>query len=230
MSRNLNGGNSIKQLVQVLVLTAVAILLVGGARIAVLNSQVGKKQLEADNLAAEVGSSEQVAQRYEMTRKSYDDTIDHLKYLETSVTTTSYVPTMLQQLQTLAQTTHLKVMSIRPGAIQTAAPPKPASSTSTDSSSSSSSTDTSASASAKKAPPYDTANITLDVVGTYRQTAAFLYDLTRFPKIVAVSSATLHPDCADPTMNPLGSPNIHSTLSITAYVFHDNDAPAVIPG
>src|SRR3569833_1692189 len=153
MSRNLNGGNSIKQLVQVLVLTAVAILLVGGARIAVLNSQVGKKQLEADNLAAEVGSSEQVAQRYEMTRKSYDDTIDHLKYLETSVTTTSYVPTMLQQLQTLAQTTHLKVMSIRPGAIQTAAPAKPTSTTSTGGAAAAAAAGAAAAAAAGGAPP-----------------------------------------------------------------------------
>src|SRR5436305_10508641 len=113
MSRNPSGGNSIKQLVQVLIITAVAILLVGGALIGLLNAQVAKLQLEADNRQAQVGSSEQVAQRYDMTRRSYDDTIDHLKYLETSVTSTTYVPTMLQQIQTLAQTTHLQVTSIR---------------------------------------------------------------------------------------------------------------------
>jgi len=226
MSRNPNGGNSIKQLVQVLIITAVAILLVGGALIGLLNAQVGKLQLEADNRQAQVGSSEQVAQRYDMTRRSYDDTIDHLKYLETSVTSTTYVPTMLQQIQTLAQTTHLQVTSIRPGAVQAAAPPKP----SPTDTSSTPSTDTTATAPAKKAPPYDTINISLEVTGTYRQTAAFLYDLTRFPKIVAVTSAALHPDSASPSQDPLGSPNIHSTLTITAYLFHDNDAPIAIPG
>jgi len=214
----------------VLIITAVAILLVGGALIGLLNAQVAKLQLEADNRQAQVGSSEQVAQRYDMTRRSYDDTIDHLKYLETSVTSTTYVPTMLQQIQTLAQTTHLQVTSIRPGAVQAAAPPKPSPTDASATSSSTPSTDTTATAPTKKAPPYDTISISLEVTGTYRQTAAFLYDLTRFPKIVAVTSAALHPDSANPSQDPLGSPNIHSTLTITAYLFHDNDAPIAIPG
>jgi Tfp pilus assembly protein PilO len=234
MLRNPNTGNSTKHLVQALIITAVAILLVGGALIALLNTNVAKLQSVADNKQAQVGSSEQVARRYDLTLSSYKDTIDHLKYLETSVTTTSYVPTMLEQIQALAQTTHLKVLSIRPSAIVSAAPKKAAaaadSSSSSSSGSSSSSTGATASAS-KKAPPYDTVNITLDISGTFSETAAFLYDLTRFPKIVAVTSATLHPDSngGDATPNPLGSPAIHSTLQVVAYLFHDDTTPASLP-
>lgn len=218
MSKNPNGGNSIKQLVQVLIVSAVAILLVGGALIGLLNSQVSKALAQENSEQAQVGSSEQVTQRYKLTLSSYNDTIDHLKYLESSVTDASFLPTMLQQIQTLAQTTHLKVTSIRPSSTQ--APAKPAHAAGADSSSSSSS-------SASKAPPYDTINIALDVEGTYPQTAAFLYDLTRFPKIVAVTSASLHPDgsAGSGPQNPLGSPTIHSTLTVTAYLFHDSATP-----
>ena len=38
-------------------------------------------------------------------------------FLEASVTEKSYVPTLLQQLQTLAAATHLTVMSVQPSPI-----------------------------------------------------------------------------------------------------------------
>lgn len=233
MQRNPNGENSVKNLVQGLVITAIAILLVGGGLTFLLNSQVVKLQSIADNKEAEVGSSEQVAKRFELTQTTYNDTLSRIQYLETSVTQRSYVPTMLKQMQALAQTTHLKVLAVRPSQIISSVPKPEARGdvvTSTGGTGSdSSSSGTPAAPSKKKAPPYDTMDIALDIQGTYAATASFLYNLTKFPKIVSVTSVQLHPMGIAPGENPYSSPIIGTSLRLTAYVFHDDTEAAASP-
>ena len=95
------------------------ILLGGGGLILGLNSQITSLQTVAQQKEAEVGSSEQIAKRYQTTLDSYNETQSRIKFLEASVSPKSYVPTLLGQLQSLAAATHLTVMAVRP------APPPP---------------------------------------------------------------------------------------------------------
>ncbi|MEO7719242.1 MAG: hypothetical protein ABIY70_23835 [Capsulimonas sp.] len=211
MLKNLSAtGASPKKIAQGLAGFGGLILICGSAGVLALNSQISALRNKADTREAEVGSSEQVAKRFELTQNSYNETLEQIKDLESSVSQSSYVPTLLQQLQALAASTHLTVSAVRP------LPPPPPPPVVSGSSSTK-----------KKAPPpYDTLDISVDVKGTYANTSTFLYSLTRFPKIVSVSSAQMRPESAGPDQNPLSSPTVATSLHLTAYVFHDDTAVA----
>ena len=196
----------------------------GGAVLVGLNSKLTSLQTAAMQSEKEVGSSEQIAQRYQATKDTFSETQGRIQFLESAVTSKSYVPTLLKQLQTLAQTTHLNVTSVRPGS-----PPPPAAAPaprSTDG--------TAPSADAKKAPPpppYDIVPIDVDMTGSYANTATFLYSLTRFPKIVAVVGAQLHPNSLPPGSSPTASPTVSTNLHLVAFMFHeDASTPPTLPG
>lgn len=192
------------------------LVLLGGAGILVgLNSKLTTLQTSVQQKDAEVNSSEQIAHRYQTTLDSYNETQTHIKYLETSVSDRSYVPTLLAQMQALAAQTHLSVAAIRPTASAPVAPtPTPAADSGGVST-----------ASTKKVapPPYDTLDVAVDVAGSYADTNTFLYDLTRFPKIVSVSSIQMHPG---PPLTPGGPMVITTNLKLTAFMFHDADTTA----
>jgi len=211
-----------KKMMVTLVGGAGIVLLGGGGILFGLNSKLATLQTTAGRAEKEVGTSEQIAQRYQATRDSFNETQGRIQFLESAVTPKSYVPTLLKQLQTLAQTTHLTVMSVRPGPPPPAAAPvaRPA--------------DGSApAADAKKAPappPYDVVQIDVDVTGTYANTATFLYSLTRFPKIVAVVGAQMHPNGLPAGSSPTASPTVATNLHLVAFMFHDDAAAPGLPG
>lgn len=193
------------------------LVLLGGCGLLVgLNSELAGRQTLAKQKEAEVGSNEQIAKRYQTTLDNYTDTQGRIKFLESSVTPKSYVPTLLGQLQFLAASTHLLVTSVRPA---TPPPPTlpPASKPAT--------ADGNGPLEAKKAapPPYDTLGVDVDMTGTYTDTATFLYDLTRFPKIISVVGAQMHPNAA---ASGAGSPTVSTSLKLVAFMFHeDNSTP-----
>lgn len=210
-----------KRLIPILLGAAGVVLLGGGGILVGLNSKLTTLQTSAQQKDAEVGSSEQVAHRYQATLDNYNQTQAHIQYLETSVSDRAYVPTLLAQIQALAAQTHLSVAAIRPTASAPAAPPvsAPASGDSGGV----------ASASVKKAapPPYDTMDVAVDVAGSYADTSMFLYSLTRFPKIVSVNSIQMHPGTAPKEGGPAP---ITTNLKLTAFMFHDADAaPGTAP-
>ena len=208
-----------KRLIPILIGGAGLILVGGGSILVGLNSKLTTLQTSAQQKDAEVSASEQITHRYQTTLDNYNETQTHIKYLETAVSDRSYVPTLLAQVQALAAQTHLAVAAVRPTAsapVAAAAPPA------ADSSGV-------ASAATKKAvpPPYDTLDVAVDVSGSYADTSTFLYDLTRFPKIVSVSSVQMHPG---PPLTPGGPMVITTNLKLTAFMFHDTDTTAVPAG
>ena len=218
MFKNLNSSAlGPKRTVQVLLGAAVLILLVGGVILFLMNSKINDMQAVVNDKESQVGSNEQIAERYQQTLTDYNTTLAHTQFLEASVSAKSFVPTLLQQLQDLATTTHLAVNAVRPGVIATpVAPVKPVADASGDA--------PPAGDAPKKAapPPYDTMDIEVDVVGSYANTAAFLYGLTQFPKIVSVGSVQMQPDATNSVAG--APPSVRTTLHLTAFVFHDNPA------
>lgn len=110
-----------KQMGRALVVVAATILVAGGAVIYLVNAQTAKAAAELANKMAQAGSNQAISKRYNNTLEAYQRSQDQLKFLETGVTAQAYVPTLLQQLQALALSTHLQVVTVRPSAI-TAAP------------------------------------------------------------------------------------------------------------
>ena len=203
-----------KRLLYTLMGGAGLVLLGGGGILLGMNSKLTALQTSAQQKDAEVSSGQQIAHRYQATLDNYTQTQDHLKYLESSVSDKSYVPTLLAQIETLAAQTHLTVSAVRPTTPPPAAAPAPAPAAGTDG----------AAASVKKVvpPPYDTLNVDVDVSGTYADTSMFLYDLTRFPKIISVGSVQMHPGAPSAPGMPS---QVVTNLKLTAFMFHDADAP-----
>ncbi len=218
-----------RRLMQVLMGGAGLVLLGGGGMLVGLNSKLVGLQAQAQQKQQQVSTSEQVTRRYQQTQTAYDETQSRIKLLETSVSAKSYVPTLLGQLQSLAAQTHLTVTAVRP----VASPPPPPPVKKTDASG-----DTDSAANTKKAaapPPYDTMLVSVDVTGTYADTATFLYSLTRFPKILSVVGAQMHPagNASGPGTAPGAAaaastaPIITTNLQLVAFVFPDSpDAAA----
>lgn len=224
-----NPALSSRRLMQVLMGGAGLVLLGGGGMLVGLNSKLAGLQAQAQQKQQQVSSSEQVTRRYQQTQAAYDETQSRIKFLETSVSAKSYVPTLLGQLQSLAAQTHLTVTAVRP----VASPPPPPPVKKTEASA-----DADGAAGSKKAaapPPYDTMQVSVDVTGTYANTATFLYSLTRFPKILAVVGAQMHPagnasgPAAAPGAKPAASaaPLITTNLQLIAFVFPDGPDTAL---
>lgn len=208
-----------KRFVQMLLGVAVLVLIAGGAVIYLMNAQMQSLSAAVANKESQVGTSEQIAQRYEQTQAAYEVVAAQTKTLEASVSPQSYVPTLLKQVQALATQTHLAVNSFRPGEITAPTPP-------TGSKSADGDKDTAK----KKAPPppYDTMDINLAVSGTYADTAAFLYGLTTFPKIISVASVQMAPGGTAASQKG-GSPILTTNLHLTAFVFHSESSVASKP-
>lgn len=223
MSKSPNSVASTKRTTQILMGAAGLVLVAGGGIAVLINTQIGQMQQTISAKEAEVGSSEQVAQRYQQTLDTYNATASKTHFLESAVAAKSFVPTLLKQLQGLAAQTHLAVTSVRPGILTSPTPVKPAGAATAD---------TPADSSPKiKVAPYDTLDIAVDIKGTYANTVTFLYGLTQFPKIVSVSSAQMQPGPADAAV-PGAPPVVTTNLHLTAFVFHEDKttAPVVLAG
>jgi Tfp pilus assembly protein PilO len=212
---------SMARVTQALMVVAGLTLVVGVGLLLMMNAQIGALQKNARDKEAKVGSNEQIANRYEATMAAYNATKARAQFLETSVSAQSYVPTLLQQLQGLAAQTHLTVDAVRPGAITAPVVVKPAAS---GDNASAASSDTPTKTAPR--PPYDTLGIDVDVTGSYAHTVAFLYGLTRFPKIISVDAAQITPGPVSPSAGGASSAMLTTKLHLTAFVFHDSQAPA----
>lgn len=228
LNQSLKAAPAGKRLMMALMGGAGLILLGGGGALVGMNSHLAGLQTTVRQKQQEVDGSEGIAKRYVSTQEAYTQTQSRIQYLEASVSSKSYVPTLLGQLQTLAATTHLSVMAVRPAPPAPFAPPAAPAHPAAAGNAAATASD------AKKAPPpppYDTLNIDVDTIGTYADTAAFLYSLTRFPKIISVTAVQMHPNGATDKTNPHAAPTVTTNLKLIAFMFHEDgaDAPAA-PG
>ena len=200
-------------------------LVAGGGLVFWLNGHIRDGQAAVASKEAEVGSSEQVAKRLDATKATYDQMNSRVAFLEASVAEKAYVPTLLQQFQTLAAATHLTVATVQPSA-QSRPPPRRLPPPKAAEAPSPPGPPRRRPRKRSPRPPYDTMNVSLSVVGTYADTVTFLYDLTQFPKILSVESAQFSPGggASQPGMKAV--PQVTTQLKLTAFVFHDDGGPA----
>ncbi len=186
----------------------------------------GKMRAIADDLAAKqtkVEESTQIAQKLEKSKYTYEDTKSQIRFLETSVSTEAYVPTLLSQLEQLAKSVNLKVTEVRPS-VEVKASTKPAS-TGTTGASDNKNKDAQAKEPAPK--PYDELHITVQFKGNYTNVLDFLYKLTTFPKILAVNSVSISP--SETQLSYAKPPVLSVKMVVTAFVLKRDDPPT-LPG
>lgn len=209
-----------------LVLIIIAVVIFVGCALGYVGA-AGKMSAVKDDLTAKqnkVKESTQIAQKLEKSRYTFEDTKSQIRFLETSVATEAYVPTLLKQLEDLAKSVNLKVTEVRPSAV-VRTPPKP----SPPDGAAPGSDDKDKAAEAKPAPrkPYDEINIAVEFKGNYDNVLDFLYRLTTFPKILAVNGISISP--ADTELSYDKSPALNVKMTVTAFVLK-KDEPVTLPG
>lgn len=176
-----------------------------------------------------VEESKEIAQKLEKSRLEYQDALSQIRFLETSVSTEAYVPTLLKQIEALSTSVNLKVTEVKP----TKEVPKAAARTAKSGAKAAegkvedaSKTKPGDEEDKPKEAPYDEVNIALELKGKYSNVLDFLYKLTSFPKILAVKSISISPSDSQPSYK--NSPALSVNMTITAFVLK-KDVPVSLP-
>lgn len=170
--------------------------------------------------------SARIASRLADTEARYKQDTDQLKFLEASLPSAAYVPTLLKQIEQLCKDTHNEVRSVRPDA----APPKPVRPAvrRTDPEAQASDGDKDKPEEKPKPEPYDRLQIQVSLTGGFPEYQHFLQQLTRFPKIVAVDRVSLRPHLDG--QHPDGPPRLDVDMQLTAFILKDAGAGAPVAG
>lgn len=219
----------------VTVLIIIAVVIFFGCSLGYL-AVAGKLRSTAAEMQAKekkVTESKEIAQKLEESKLDYLDARSQIRFLESSVTTSAYVPTLLKQIESLGKSVNLNVIGVRPEAPKEQPGARKLSSGAQAANgnieAASQQTAQANGQNVKKqaVPPYDELNIDIEVEGKYMNALNFLYKLTSFPKIIAVKSVQMDPGSSE--LAAMGSPKLSIKMSITAYVLKDN-APTIVPG
>lgn len=182
---------------------------VGSRRLGAATAQLQKKQKQVED-------SSRIAKHLVDAQQAYLKAQGELGFLETSVSSYAYVPTLLGQLEALGKTHNLKVISVRPQ-MEKKPSPSPVNQSSEESGDGSDSNKKKAVA--EKPKPYDEMKIDIQLEGTYWCMHDFMQSLTKFPKIIAVTELQLSPS---KVAEHISSPELQARLIVTAFVFKDN--------
>lgn len=181
-----------------------------------LNAEMVDKQKQ-------VAEDRNMALKLEESRLKFTDASSQLRFLESSISTAAYVPTLLKQIEFLGKSVDLKVLSIRPQPAPAAPPTRKLTS-----GAQAANGNVEAASQEKpgpggqpvpkveKAPPYDQIKVELEVEGKYMNALDFLYKLTTFPKIVAVNSVQMSPK--NNMDDAIGCPNLSVKVNFSAFV------------
>jgi Tfp pilus assembly protein PilO len=161
--------------------------------------------------------SARIASRLADTELRYREDTDRLKFLESSLPSMAYVPTLLKQIEQLGQETHNQVRSVRPETA-VAKPVRPAVRR-TDPEAQGNDNAPKPDDKPKPPDPYDRLTIQVALTGGYPEYQAFLQRLTQFPKIVAVDQVQLRPH-ADADRKG-GPPQLDVDMQLTAFILKD---------
>ena len=178
---------------------------------------------ERAKVAKQVQDSQTIAQTQRDSENRYIDTRAQIRFLESSVATQSYVPTLLKQIDHLGKSVNLRVIGVRPKIDGSARLKKPAPVEGDKSASGSSAAGTAAAAKPEPPKPYDELSIDLQLEGNYMNALDFLYRLTSFPKIIAVNTVQMTPVGV---IGLVGSPKLTIDINVTAFVFKQIRASA----
>lgn len=176
-------------------------------------SKVGSANSQLELKQAELADGEKIARKLSESETTYFDSLKELHYLEKTMSTRQYIPTMLKQLEGMAKSVNLKVLAVRP-IVEPTPPPKPRAAEGADG-------EEANTAPPPPKPPYDSQKIDITVEGSYSNALSFLYRLTTFPKILTVNSVTINPS---PTAKSGSIADMHKLeikVNVSAYILDE---------
>ena len=181
-------------------------------------SKIRSVDRERADVEKQVRESTMIAQTQRTSESKYLDTRAQIRCLESSVSTQTYIPTLLKQIENLGHAVHLKVIGVRPKA------PNPSAArlarNSAGEAGSQASADPNAAAARPEPPkPYDELEVDLELEGGYMNALDFLYRMTSFPKILAVNSVQMTPSSG---VDMSASPRLSIKINATAFLFKEN--------
>lgn len=196
---------------------AVLILVAGGFLYCNRAGKLTALQKEQRQKQEQLGNSKKIADRLPAARREFMDAQAQLGFLEQGVSSKIYVPTFLRQIEELGKKNRLKVAAVRPKPAEVKPAPvaKPVDGEGKD---------------AKKtaavnppADPYDKLELDMEVKGKYWDVVRFMYDITSFPKIVAVNDIQISPDGQT---DRGASPALSIRLNATAFILKQEPGAA----
>lgn len=192
-------------------------------------SKVKAVNAELMNAQKQVKEAKNMVKKREESRLNFLDSQSQLRFLESSVTTQAYIPTMLKQIEHLGKSNNLRVIAVRPQAAPAEPPTRRLSSGAqaaegnVDKAGQQSSGSTGQGAPKPVVKPYDELRVDIELEGKYMNALDFLYKLTAFPKIIAVNTIQMSPAAS---RDVVATPNLGIKLSITAFVLKESNKSA----
>lgn len=174
-------------------------------------SRLAVLQTEFDVKNKKLQDSNQIAQRLSQVESRYNDVQLQLGTLEQGVSSSSYIPSLLKQLETLGKHNNLQVVGVRPQLIVPPPPPPPPPAGST------------VKQVRKEPDPYDKINIDIDVSGSYWNVVNFIDQLNSFPKIITVREMNIIPVSAG-KMKKNGSTLLNAKIVTSAFILRQGPA------
>ena len=171
-------------------------------------SRVTAQRSDLNKVKADVNSQEKVPGRLKESQQALADAQSALKHLEQGVSGTSYVPTMMRQLEDLGNSCGVQVTEVRPV-------PQPVVAT----------RDPKAKVEAPK--PYDTMDIQVKGIAHYAEAVRLVSALDSFPKVVEARTVSLEPAARGTTKGQVGSPKLTVSILLRAYLFKSDDSAAM---
>jgi Tfp pilus assembly protein PilO len=154
-------------------------------------------------------------------RKQYEDSRSILAHLEPGLPPereSDYMPTLLSQLQTLAQQTHIKLDVLTPGQKNPAVnPPPPAPATNNPPAGGAPPPGAAAPPASSASAAPETILVMLTLRGTFKNLLAFIERLKTFPKLLEISSVQLRPANAGAQI-PGVEPELNISMSLNATI------------
>lgn len=175
---------------------------------------------ERAKVEKQVRENQMVAQTQRSSENKYLDTRAQIRCLESSVSTSAFVPTLLKQIEHLGKSVHLKVLGVRPKpADPNAGLAKKQASQAAAAQGGQAAADAAAAAAKPEPPkPYDELEVDLELEGDYMNALDFLYKMTSFPKILAVNSVQMSPGSG---LMMSENPKLSIKINATAFVFKE---------
>ncbi|MCC6444274.1 MAG: type 4a pilus biogenesis protein PilO [Armatimonadetes bacterium] len=201
----------------ILIVISVVMLVACGVSYFFLSRQVGEIQAQVDMQEKKLGEGQKLASRLASIEQAYQTARQEISFLESALPTREFTPTLLQQIEKLAKGEKLRVMGVRP---QISAAPQGPSRTNPDASEEKNSKNAGGKKQEKKKevqPPYDKLQIELALNGNYFDVMNFVRKLTRFPKILSVSSLAIRSNNKD----KLKGSQLDIKLNLEAYVLKE---------
>ncbi len=156
---------------------------------------------------AEVDAVSKVPARLQDSQQKLRDAKAALKHLEQGVAASTYVPTLMRQLEDLGNSCGVEVTAVRPVPVVPSAP------------------------TAKDKPeapkPYDTLDIEVRGLGRYADALRFVNSLDTFPKVVEARTVSLEPAPHAVDKAQAGSPRLSMSILMRAYLFKGDNRTAM---